>query len=128
MSFLVAFALLWMGTRRKQRQCGKMTTAAAGHPQSLEEAAQYTGKPELDAQDTMRDAAIAETEETSAPPVSGPPPMPLHSRPNIPDLSATFSRLTYICNCVLERFDKYHGFFIENWFSVYENPKKISII
>lgn len=78
----------------------------------------------------MRDAAIAETEETSAPPVSAPPPMPLHSRPNIPDLSANFSRLTYICNCVLERFffDKYHGFFIENWFSVDENPKNFSII
>lgn len=68
MSFLVALALLWLAIRRKRRQWGRKTTAAAGPPQSLEEAEQYTGKPELDSQDTaMRDAGIAEKEETSTP-------------------------------------------------------------
>lgn len=56
-------------------------TATAGPPQSLEEAEQFTGKPELDAQDiAIENAGIAEKEETCAPhsPVSRAPPVPLH--------------------------------------------------
>lgn len=90
-SFLAALAFCFLRIRRKQRQWGRKTTmAAAGHRQSLEEAEEYIGKPELDAQETINHAGTVGNEERSAPcsPVSGPPPVPLHSRPNIPDVSA----------------------------------------